>query len=260
MCKAGEYDPVGPDKEPWSCERIGTRSSLRLSHSIGDDPRAAVEELFTRSRLSSNCSSEGEDCRDSKCCRDEGFTCYQKTKYWAGCRPSCEPGEVDKKGPDKLAWSCKALGRRTRKAPTKGVARTPNCSDRGDNCAQTRCCSDATLKCYQKNDTYSGCRDTCQAGLYDPDGYDWLPWTCHEHTPGMPEATTTMMSTTTLRTQTTISATSFTGAQGEFAMAITDIERYMGGLAPGPAMAEQANNYPTGFAGVPNSDGYIVEA
>jgi len=56
---------------------------------------------------SAACSEAGGDCRTSLCCKDESLTCFLKDEYWASCRVTCTPDEIDELG-DK--WECEALG------------------------------------------------------------------------------------------------------------------------------------------------------
>jgi len=57
------------------------------------------------------CSAPGEDCRSTKCCTDPGEACYEKSKYWGGCKESCTPG-IDPNDPPEYQdpWSCRLLG------------------------------------------------------------------------------------------------------------------------------------------------------
>jgi len=48
-----------------------------------------------------SCSSVTEDCRQSRCCKDDFMGCYERDQGWAGCLRSCRPG---------TGWSCKQLG------------------------------------------------------------------------------------------------------------------------------------------------------
>jgi len=60
---------------------------------------------------SSECSRKYEEnCKDSKCCIDAGFQCYQKNQHWASCRDECTKGinPYDPPG-ERTAWQCKLL-------------------------------------------------------------------------------------------------------------------------------------------------------
>jgi len=50
-----------PKKEEWSCEAIGERN------------------------FKSKCTWAGEDCSETKCCNNDGFTCAVKDENFAGC-------------------------------------------------------------------------------------------------------------------------------------------------------------------------------
>jgi len=38
---------------------------------------------------SSGCTLDGDDCRSSRCCAQEGSSCYVKSHYWASCNETC---------------------------------------------------------------------------------------------------------------------------------------------------------------------------
>eukprot|EP00438_Fugacium_kawagutii_P017207 Skav235567 [mRNA] locus=scaffold612:6501:9648:+ [translate_table: standard] len=59
----------------------------------------------------SQCSSTLEDCRKTKCCNDAGHTCYEKDQYWAGCRESCQPNQVNPDDPEeyRTPWTCQPV-------------------------------------------------------------------------------------------------------------------------------------------------------
>lgn len=54
------------------------------------------------------CSWEGEDCSDTKCCRRLNFTCFEKRAGWASCSRSCKL--LQNFSHDDGQWSCKKLG------------------------------------------------------------------------------------------------------------------------------------------------------
>eukprot|EP00421_Protoceratium_reticulatum_P012673 CAMPEP_0168383916 /NCGR_PEP_ID=MMETSP0228-20121227/14145_1 /TAXON_ID=133427 /ORGANISM="Protoceratium reticulatum, Strain CCCM 535 (=CCMP 1889)" /LENGTH=476 /DNA_ID=CAMNT_0008397073 /DNA_START=44 /DNA_END=1471 /DNA_ORIENTATION=+ len=64
------------------------------------------------------CSGYDESCLKTRCCRDAGFQCYEKNKWWASCKELCTPG-IDPF--DSIAnqqpWSCKTLGERSPGVP-----------------------------------------------------------------------------------------------------------------------------------------------
>jgi len=54
------------------------------------------------------CSWEDENCKDSGCCRRQGFTCYERDESWGRCGLSCDHART--KANDTVPWSCRALG------------------------------------------------------------------------------------------------------------------------------------------------------
>eukprot|EP00428_Durinskia_dybowskii_P046232 CAMPEP_0170338384 /NCGR_PEP_ID=MMETSP0116_2-20130129/70239_1 /TAXON_ID=400756 /ORGANISM="Durinskia baltica, Strain CSIRO CS-38" /LENGTH=269 /DNA_ID=CAMNT_0010591781 /DNA_START=8 /DNA_END=818 /DNA_ORIENTATION=- len=59
--------------------------------------------------------------------------------------------------PIHLPWECKALGPRT-----KGDAKV--CADGEQDCSKVQCCAQAGKQCFEKNTTFSQCKDFCQPG------------------------------------------------------------------------------------------------
>merc|ERR1712151_1285685 len=54
------------------------------------------------------------------------------------------------------------------------------CADSGEDCRSTRCCNDASMKCYEKSEYWAGCKTSCEPGIdpHDPEEYQ-SPWTCN---------------------------------------------------------------------------------
>jgi len=51
-----------------------------------------------------------EDCRQTRSCAHVGHRCYEKDKYWAGCRASCKAGIHFHDPPEhRTPWSCVLL-------------------------------------------------------------------------------------------------------------------------------------------------------
>jgi len=50
------------------------------------------------------------------------------------------------------------------------------CTAAGDNCADTKCCSDAAMKCFKKNTYWASCKKSCDPTLAD--AKDGKKWTC----------------------------------------------------------------------------------
>mmetsp|Transcript_65126 Transcript_65126/g.167660 ORF Transcript_65126/g.167660 Transcript_65126/m.167660 type:complete len:764 (+) Transcript_65126:30-2321(+) len=145
----------------------GTLAKARYNQKGGWQALRIVKKAFLNF-----CSEHGENCESTKCCKDEGMTCFKKNQWWSQCRYECNPGPdpTDAAGPDH--WECKALGNMT-----PGDA--PKCSAPGEDCRHTKCCHVAGTQCYEKNDGYAACLNECTPGpnLKDmsPD-----PWTCKE--------------------------------------------------------------------------------
>lgn len=137
---------------PWQCKALGERTPGK------------TEE----------CSADGEDCRETKCCKAAGSQCYRKGKFWAACRASCTPGP-DLQAKDWEPWSCEAVGPRNFGA-APWVAQT--CAKGGENCQPKGCCAAPGHQCYTQSPWYSKCMPTCTPGMkLNP----WdKPWECKE--------------------------------------------------------------------------------
>merc|ERR1712048_591307 len=56
---------------------------------------------------------------------------------------------------------------------------TGSCVSRDVNCAASRCCSDANKLCYEKNQCWSGCVESCTPGIHPDDEPEFqTPWSC----------------------------------------------------------------------------------
>jgi len=113
------------------------------------------------------CSSATENCMETMCCKNAGFTCFKKNDQWANCNDTCTKG-INHMDPEahRTPWSCEVLG---------GEA----CSGAADNCMDTKCCKDPGFTCYEKNSHWANCNDTCARGTshLDPEDHR-TPWTC----------------------------------------------------------------------------------
>merc|ERR550532_285939 len=77
------------------------------------------------------CSARGANCVATGCCRDPGFTCYEKDGYFASCMQACEPGVHQSDDPAfQTSWSCVPLG----------TTCTASCTVAGGNCKASGCC------------------------------------------------------------------------------------------------------------------------
>jgi len=61
FCDSAEMTKNDPKAEPWSCQEIGERN------------------------FKSKCAWAGQECGESKCCNNNGFTCVKKDDMFAGC-------------------------------------------------------------------------------------------------------------------------------------------------------------------------------
>lgn len=78
---------------------------------VGDRGEADVEASAPSWHVVSDvCSWQGEDCRETLCCRSPGEQCFQKNWNFATCLPSCEPGIHGSDPPSlRTRWTCVPL-------------------------------------------------------------------------------------------------------------------------------------------------------
>lgn len=152
------------DSHPWTCNALGPRAL---------DPAPWVDHL---------CAKDGEDCRSSKCCASPGAQCYSQNNDWAACKYDCTPG----KDPDRFwepEWSCDEIGARTPgmgppAASTVAAWVKDECAWDGNDCHASKCCIGVNKQCYEKNDDWATCMESCTPGPNPFDGN--ASWSCRE--------------------------------------------------------------------------------
>ena len=93
------------------------------------------------------CGERFDDCVMTRCCQSTKDRCYSKSGIYAQCleADTC----VDKVGKDGARWECTEL------SPTQ------HCAQNWKECGSSRCCVTDGFHCYQHNDRYAQCMDTC---------------------------------------------------------------------------------------------------
>jgi len=179
-CTAGP-DPTDADNHPWECNALGSRTPGPTPGYDGP-PASWVEEV---------CSSSGEDCSKSMCCKDAGNQCYLKQPGWAMCMPSCLHGPLLTDSNADI-WDCTALGGRTpglAKASAEvhiGDWVATECAADGESCSTQMCCSNPTSQCFEKAEGWAVCSRGCAPGVHEFD--DDQPWSCNGLGPRTPRA------------------------------------------------------------------------
>jgi len=161
-CHPGAPDMADMDGNPWACEKLGAWTQ-------GAQPWVAEQ-----------CSPEGQDCRETKCCAVHGQQCFEKSEGWAQCEYDCQPGENPER-PWDGEWTCNEIGSRTPgdAAPASGkvgawVPKT--CAWGSDDCLKSRCCISMNQRCFEKNDDFAMCKETCIPGRDLEDNNE--TWSC----------------------------------------------------------------------------------
>jgi len=181
-CTTGP-DPTDTNADPWSCKPLGKRAP-----GLAPPPNFQTKAADW---VEKKCAGVGENCEKSKCCKEGGKQCFQKTKGWASCKADCVADGPDPVDTNSDPWECKALGSRTPgvasgwATPAKWVAE--NCSKVGENCEKSKCCKGAGMQCYAKEDGWATCMSKCLPGPQLTDS-EHSPWSCQPlggRTPGM---------------------------------------------------------------------------
>uniref|UniRef100_A0A7S4SJF3 Uncharacterized protein n=1 Tax=Alexandrium monilatum TaxID=311494 RepID=A0A7S4SJF3_9DINO len=61
----------------------------------------------------STCSSAGDDCSVTGCCRSSSLKCFERDAHWAGCLESCSVGiHLQDPPEERTPWSCRVLPHR----------------------------------------------------------------------------------------------------------------------------------------------------
>merc|ERR1711971_440021 len=153
-CRAGS-NQQDSDWLPWSCKALGPMTPVKASW------------------VDSVCAHGVEDCIKKNCCAGPGLQCYKQTDFYGQCMHDCKKGK-DPAQPFAPAWTCEPVGLRTpMDAPhavserTDGIVSSwvpDHCSYDGQNCVHSQCCVALDMQCWQLNQTFATCMDTCQVG------------------------------------------------------------------------------------------------
>merc|ERR1712224_592374 len=66
------------------------------------------------------------------------------------------------------------------------------CSSTWEDCRSSKCCSDAALTCFEKDQWWAECKASCIPGIHDDDAPQWrTPWSCIPLEDGQTTTTTT---------------------------------------------------------------------
>jgi len=68
----------------WNSFQVDDVTSLHSHHSWYSAWRSHEDR-----RDAHGCTWDGDDCRASRCCRQEGSRCFVKNSHWASCNESC---------------------------------------------------------------------------------------------------------------------------------------------------------------------------
>eukprot|EP00928_Gymnodinium_smaydae_P078527 TRINITY_DN6261_c0_g1_i1.p1 TRINITY_DN6261_c0_g1~~TRINITY_DN6261_c0_g1_i1.p1 ORF type:complete len:416 (+),score=59.85 TRINITY_DN6261_c0_g1_i1:71-1249(+) len=139
---------------------------------------------------STGCAASAEDCRAFKCCQEPGKKCYEKNQWWAGCLDSCTPGiHEDDPVEHQTPWTCLFLqeatppvlqGDSSENTPDgSGDVGSIGCAASEKDCRASKCCQEPGNTCYEKNEWWAGCLDSCTPGIHEDDPLEHrTPWTC----------------------------------------------------------------------------------
>jgi len=122
---------------------------------------------------SEDCSTDTENCFESRCCKNSNRKCYMKNQYWSNCNDTCDKGHVDAYDKEKGitgGWICKEL---------KNDGKCAN--DKEDCGGKDGCCSKGHI-CYIKNKHWRNCNEGCSLGVgankYERASNKHESWSC----------------------------------------------------------------------------------
>jgi len=179
------YDESGTEqKAQWTCEEVGERSKPGC-HSFTNKSKSACPTDYCKLNGAAcvpKCDTFGgaDGCWGSKTCMWQDDACMDACwNYGSGstCQPSNKCTWTGAKC--QMGWwlfydaeSCpQDLGYKF-----NGSCVPDPCSMDGDDCSSTKCCSTERgaggMTCFQKDDTWAACRETCEEGEEDD------KWSC----------------------------------------------------------------------------------
>ncbi|CAK0837649.1 unnamed protein product [Prorocentrum cordatum] len=138
------------------------------------------------------CTENGASCALSKCCSDPYAKCYKKNAGWSSCNQTCDPNSkwMDDRWvkTNETVWDCEVISVGSTDVSTDsdaGNVAATACSQTGQSCEQTMCCSEPGAKCYKKNDGWSSCNQTCDPNSKWTVDNGWVKtnetvWDCEE--------------------------------------------------------------------------------
>ncbi|CAK0837647.1 unnamed protein product [Prorocentrum cordatum] len=141
------------------------------------------------------CTENGASCALSKCCSDPYAKCYKKSAGWSSCNQTCDPNSkwMDDRWvkTNETVWDCEVISVDSTDVSTDsdaGNVAATACSQTGQSCEQTMCCSEPGAKCYKKNDGWSSCNQTCDPNSKWTVDDGWVKtnetvWDCEEIRP-----------------------------------------------------------------------------
>jgi hypothetical protein len=141
-CDAGSSYYDG-NSDPWSCKELGPKTpgeAVVFSQPVADWAKQKCSD------------TDGGNCLETACCKDDGMQCYRKNASWGVCKQTCSSSQ---QGEDGQKWSCETVGLRH---PGQ-----PPCVDDGEDCSLSRCCKSEGKMCFQKDEFWATCMDTCDS-------------------------------------------------------------------------------------------------
>lgn len=119
-------------------------------------------------------AEDGENCMESKKCKNAESRCYLKNEHWASCNATCSPNNQWNsessawEQTEEPVWNCKDLA----------------CTKDGENCLDSRCCQNDGSTCFRKNEHWASCNATCTSsyqwtdGAWEDKGEGEKIWSC----------------------------------------------------------------------------------
>ena len=101
-CEPGIHEEdVAEFRTPWRCSLLDVNASGASQVSL---------EAVAAPEPARSCSGTWQNCQSTRCCSQEGYTCFEKDDTWADCRLDCKPGiNPDDPEPYRTPWKCNVL-------------------------------------------------------------------------------------------------------------------------------------------------------
>lgn len=102
-CEPGIHEEDALEfRTPWHCGLLDVNDS--------NPSLVSFEAIPEPSEPAKSCSGTWQNCQSTRCCSQEGYTCFEKDETWVDCRLDCTKGiNSDEPEPYRTPWKCNVL-------------------------------------------------------------------------------------------------------------------------------------------------------